>query len=1143
VSRGSPGASFDAPQHWRVSPLHRFVFKLNQSRKNSSVKKQIQPFGLVLLSAAFTLFSTLPVRAASHTWIGQGITKNWSLPANWVGDSPPAVGEAHITLTFPTVIAAYRNSTNNLSGLAVDEIILSGSGNNLYGNTVHLTGAGAEQILCGGNNAIFAPLVLDTGYNVFDVNASDTLHLSGLISGSGGFTKIGLGYLRMEPATDNTFAGETKVLDGEMDLDGPAVSISGPFTIGQLGSAAFPLVFVEAANQNGDNATVKVVENGFLRLNGFSDTVGALVFQAGGIDTSNPANTITGVLSLNGDVSALAHQYAGFVRGKLSLNGADRTFDVAAGAVLSMQCAISSGVGTAGVIKTGVGRLTLSSANTFNGFTKVNAGTLGAYNSAALGTIANGTMVAAGATLELQDAIVGNESLLLNGTGVGGTNGALVLYGTNSWSGIVQLAGDTIINAMNFPGYSSASTFSGVINGGGKLIKTGDGTLTLSGPNANTYSGGTWVQGGAMVLGKTSFITAVPGPLYIGVPNPAAVSNYISPTNILRLASSHQIADATVIQIDVSGMLDLNGYNELIGGLSMTGGVVQTGTGLLTLNGNVLATSIWNNNPTINGLMSLGGATRTFTIPYWSALFINANLNDGFGTGGVVKMDKGVMWLSGTNSYSGLTTVSNGDLVLPQPSGLGSAAAGTVVCDGAILEVGLAFHGPVETLTLNDGGMLASVGNNSWDGNIVLNGNASIIVDPMNLTETFDINGAISGTGNLTFIYGNILRLGGSAPNTFNGSMIVLGSTSWASTSTLELHKPAGITAIPGPLIIGSATNPPNHEVVRLFAPNQIADNAPVVVNASGLLDLNNQYDAIGSLAGSGNVNLLFGALTAGGDNSDTTFSGAIAGVGFVPLTKEGTGRMTLCGTNTCSGKMVVNNGHLYVNGAQSCGVELSPNGSLHGKGVVGAITGVGGWTIPGDNLTAPTHGKMNSASLTLDAASDFNIDLGGTAASGNFDQLLVAGGVVLSNANFHLTQSASGQSNDVFTIIKNGGGSAVKGTFAGFPEGTVFTLSPTQKFKISYQGGAYSNDVVVIQVSAPAPSQITAITRLGNGQIQLTGTGLAGLLYTIQANTNLSTTNWLNIGSTNADQNGVINFADVDAPSYPQRFYRFAAP
>jgi hypothetical protein len=240
---------------------------------------------------------------------------------------------------------------------------------------------------------------------------------------------------------------------------------------------------------------------------------------------------------------------------------------------------------------------------------------------------------------------------------------------------------------------------------------------------------------------------------------------------------------------------------------------------------------------------------------------------------------------------------------------------------------------------------------------------------------------------------------------------------------------------------------------------------------------------------------------------------------------------------------MVVNHGHLYVNGAQSCGVEVGAAGSLHGRGVVGNITGTGGWVIPGDNLLAPTHGQMQSATLTLAPTSDFNVDLGGTAVSGNYDRLSVAGGVVLSNATFHLTQSAPGRSNDVFTIIKNGGGSAVKGIFAGFPEGTVFNLGLNQKFKISYQGGAYSNDVIVTQLIDSPVLKIDSITKLANGQMQLLGTGFSGLGYIVLANTDLATTNWLNIGIANADANGAITFIDPNAPSFPQRFYRLMAP
>jgi hypothetical protein len=62
------------------------------------------------------------------------------------------------------------------------------------------------------------------------------------------------------------------------------------------------------------------------------------------------------------------------------------------------------------------------------------------------------------------------------------------------------------------------------------------------------------------------------------------------------------------------------------------------------------------------------------------------------------------------------------------------------------------------------------------------------------------------------------------------------------------------------------------------------------------------------------------------------------------------------------------------------------------------------------------------------------------------------------------------------------------------------------------------------------------------NSQIQLTGLGMAGLAYDIQATTNLATANWITLGTSTADQNGIITFTDVTAPGVEQRFYRLYA-
>ncbi len=61
----------------------------------------------------------------------------------------------------------------------------------------------------------------------------------------------------------------------------------------------------------------------------------------------------------------------------------------------------------------------------------------------------------------------------------------------------------------------------------------------------------------------------------------------------------------------------------------------------------------------------------------------------------------------------------------------------------------------------------------------------------------------------------------------------------------------------------------------------------------------------------------------------------------------------------------------------------------------------------------------------------------------------------------------------------------------------------------------------------------------LTNGAFHLTGQGGADFQYQVQANTNLTTTNWETIGTVMANTNGVIVFDDLSATNRA-RFYRF---
>ncbi len=172
------------------------------------------------------------------------------------------------------------------------------------------------------------------------------------------------------------------------------------------------------------------------------------------------------------------------------------------------------------------------------------------------------------------------------------------------------------------------------------------------------------------------------------------------------------------------------------------------------------------------------------------------------------------------------------------------------------------------------------------------------------------------------------------------------------------------------------------------------------IQDSSGLLNLNLYSDTIGSLAGAGNVAVVLSTLTTGGNNSDTTFSGTIGGVGTISLIKQGAGRMHLTGTNTYSGKTLVNAGSLFINGQQSGAVAVNSGGSLNGLGIVGAITVTNGLLSPGsDGVFGPGLARLNSGNVTLHESSGFWIDLAGTDAGTNYCQLNVIGTVNLGDA------------------------------------------------------------------------------------------------------------------------------------------------
>ena len=169
--------------------------------------------------------------------------------------------------------------------------------------------------------------------------------------------------------------------------------------------------------------------------------------------------------------------------------------------------------------------------------------------------------------------------------------------------------------------------------------------------------------------------------------------------------------------------------------------------------------------------------------------------------------------------------------------------------------------------------------------------------------------------------------------------------------------------------------------------------------------------------------------------STNTTYAGILGGAGenenHLALTKLGAGTLTLTGSaHTHTGSTTINGGKLI----------------LHGS-LAGSLTTTTGTFAP--QATPSIAGNLEiSSGGNLEAAHDVILAAAGNVTlAGNLDLIAPTG----------LSVGAS------FTLVNKTSPGAITGTFAGKPEGAVFTAA-SQNWQITYAGGD-GNDVVVTLV------------------------------------------------------------------------------
>jgi fibronectin-binding autotransporter adhesin len=612
--------------------------------------------------------------------------------------------------------------------------------------------------------------------------------------------------------------------------------------------------------------------------------------------------------------------------------------------------------GTTGFTKLGTATLTLSNTNTYSGGTTVSAGTIAFSNIGALGSggVTLGDVNTASSNIGLltdltsgtvaRDIVVSNQGLgtvTIGGT-AGGSNlhfagrmtlnrSATLLGSTNGYTwydGLISGTGTlTFASGRSIPG-NSGNYFTGdvVISPGATVSPQGTGTLATAssltvngllslypqqygpGPqSANSLYGAGTIS--AILPGTAAFVVGVSGGSgsfsgaiqdgagYIAVTKTGPGTQVFSGVNN-NYSGGTTLAGGT-LSISADSSLGSN-----TGPLAFTGGALQiTGTAYIAMPGTRPISF-----GTGGGGLDIAAAGNTFTVSRAIT-----------GAGGLNKLGPGTLLLSGSNTFSGPTTINGGILSLTNPLALQNSTFDTTGTGSLNL-------GSLTSATL--GGLQ---GANAF---ALQNGSgAPLALSLGGNTATF--SGALTGSGSLTKIGGGTQILAGS--NSYSGGTTV-------SSGALSF---SGSGSIPGSGLITAAAG-------GYVGATSAAWGGGGVSAFLSKLDTANAQGVIGLESdSSGDVNLTGFGVTARLSSAGTAnLSGTLTPQGTVYRLGGGGGALTISSQLTA--------------GPTTRSLEMSTSGSLPAGSVVlaGSNSYGGGTTVSAGRLSFTGAGSIPASGL-----------------------------------------------------------------------------------------------------------------------------------------------------------------------------------
>jgi autotransporter-associated beta strand protein len=988
------------------------------------------------------------------------------------GAGSVALGSGALTTTYGSGSGTFSgvisgNGSFTLAGTADYNAYMTINGSNTYTGSTNVNGA---TLILGANNVLSNSSALNISGGHFNAGGStQTLHsltmTSGLLTRNGGTLRFNNASSLTGGTVNIGNSGGSIVTGGALTLgnvtftynastDGlNALSLGGDVAVGNGGTATMSngpaggrgyiklgdanRVFDVGANANlnvnwvissANPALGALTKNGSgtLTLNAFNEYTGGTTVNAGTLVLGHATNTLAnaGAVTVNGGTLSLGSNNDTI--GALTLTGGSitGTTGVLTASSLTLQNGTVSAIlaGSASINKTTSGALTLAGNNTLSGGITLSAGQLNLNASGALGS--------------------GNFTI--QGGSLGNTSGSSVTISSSAsqfWNADFTYAGPNDLNlgtgavAMNATRAitvdSGTLTAGGAISGSGfGLTKNGSGTLALN--SINTYTGGTTVNGGTLVLGNATdtlanagAVTVNGGTLSLGTNNDTIgaltlTGGSITGTTGVLTASSLTLQNGTVSAIlagsasinkTTSGTLTLAGNNTLSGGITLSAGQLNLnasgalGSGNFTIQGGSLgntsgssvtisssASQFWNANFTYAGPndLNLGtgavamNATRAITVDSGTLIAGGAISGSGFG---LTKNGTGTLTLSGANSYTSTTTVNAGTLALGASNVIANSSD-VVISAGAVLSMGV-FNDTIGKLSgagsvaLGSGTLTTTYGSGSGTFSGVISGNGSFT-----LAGTADYNAYLTISGSNTY----------TGATNVNGATLILGADNvLSSSSTLNIS---------GGRFSASNRNQTLHSLTM---------TSGVIERNGGGLTFNNASSLTG-----GNVNI--------GNNGGSIITGGTTTLGNVTFTYNA----TLGGFNALvlGGDVAVGNGSTATMTMGSAGgIGYIKLGNTNRVFDVGADAQFNiNWVITSNTLPSGYLTKNGSGTLTLNASNPYT---GGTTIN--------AGTLVLGHATDTLANAAAvtvnggtlslGSNNDTIGALTLAGGSITGST------------------------------------------------------------------------------------------------------------------